>query len=338
MYKTEPIGVISFEDLHIRHLNLIIDLKNKEFNNWLYKMAIINTFEDLKVFLINLEKNKNKCVIAIQNKKVIGFVHTYPINSQKTCLMIDEPQIFDNEIKNSNRDLILDLVKKAISLNDSKLSNWIISSNINNKVLISISRELGFQPTNEVILWQKPIKDITKSNNHGSSLTENFKRIDKSNIKAVLNFVRSNESILIRSLFNFVQKDIEKRNDKYSGFIQASEEIILTILKDINYKSKTVYSLLTSLCWDERLKINLKNLLDNIVIEKNELIFKTCSDNKNLNKFLKDLQFNEIQIELILIKNSMIRTQKNVRTQNKPLDSIFNKLNPQGNVFPSPTP
>ena len=338
MYKTEPIGVISFEDLHIRHLNLIIDLKNKEFNNWLYKMAIINTFEDLKVFLINLEKNKNKCVIAIQNKKVIGFVHTYPINCQKTCLMIDEPQIFDNEIKNSNRDLILDLVKKAISLNNSKLSNWIISSNINNKVLISISRELGFQPTNEVILWQKPIKDITKSNNHGSSLTENFKRIDKTNIKAVLNFVRSNESILIRSLFNFVQKDIEKRNDQYSGYIEASEEIILTILKDINYKGKTVYSLLTSLCWDERLKINLKNLLDNILIEKNELIFKTCSDNKNLNKFLKDLQFNEIKIELILIKNSMIRTQKNVLTQNKPLDSIFNKLNPQGNVFPSPTP
>ena len=51
---------VTFEELHIRHINLLIDIKNKnkELNNWFLKMAIINTFDDLKIFLNNLKKNK----------------------------------------------------------------------------------------------------------------------------------------------------------------------------------------------------------------------------------------------------------------------------------------
>ena len=49
---------VIFEELHIRHINLLIDIKNKELNNWFLKMAIINTFDDLKIFLNNLKKNK----------------------------------------------------------------------------------------------------------------------------------------------------------------------------------------------------------------------------------------------------------------------------------------
>ena len=37
---------VTFEELHIRHINLLLDIKNKELNNWFLKMAIINTFED----------------------------------------------------------------------------------------------------------------------------------------------------------------------------------------------------------------------------------------------------------------------------------------------------
>ena len=49
---------VTFEELHIRHINLLIDIKNKELNNWFLKMAIINTFDDLKKFLNHLKKIK----------------------------------------------------------------------------------------------------------------------------------------------------------------------------------------------------------------------------------------------------------------------------------------
>ena len=49
---------VSFEELHIRHLNLLMDLRSEKLNNWFLKMAIINTFEDLKILLNNLKRNK----------------------------------------------------------------------------------------------------------------------------------------------------------------------------------------------------------------------------------------------------------------------------------------
>ena len=64
---------VTFEELHIRHLNLLMDFRSEKLNNWFLKMAIINTFEDLKIFLKNLKKNKHKCIIAIEEKKIVGY-------------------------------------------------------------------------------------------------------------------------------------------------------------------------------------------------------------------------------------------------------------------------
>ena len=61
---------VTFEELNIRHLNLLIDFRSEKINNWFLKMAIINTFEDLKIFFKNLKKNKHKCIIAIEGKKL----------------------------------------------------------------------------------------------------------------------------------------------------------------------------------------------------------------------------------------------------------------------------
>ena len=49
-FKSKKGIKVTFEELHIRHINLLIDIKNKELNNWFLKMAIINTFDDLKIF------------------------------------------------------------------------------------------------------------------------------------------------------------------------------------------------------------------------------------------------------------------------------------------------
>jgi len=57
---------VTFEELHIRHINLLIDIKNKELNNWFLKMAIINTFDDLKIFLNNLKKIRAIAIFKIE--------------------------------------------------------------------------------------------------------------------------------------------------------------------------------------------------------------------------------------------------------------------------------
>ena len=101
---------ILYEEIHLRHLNLLVDLKNNHINNWFFKMALINTFDDLKFFISKLEKIKYKCIIAIENKKIIGYVYTYPINNKKTCLKISPPTIIKKSKSVSTRELSLNLI------------------------------------------------------------------------------------------------------------------------------------------------------------------------------------------------------------------------------------
>ena len=334
--KKDCINHIYFEELHIRHLNLIIDLKDNQYNSWFYKMAIINTLDDLKIFLSNLDKIKTKCIIAIQNNKLIGFLFTYPLNDKKTCVNINTPIFIDNNYYSTQRSLILELIKKSISNTDLKTSSWIINSEINNLELISCARELGFQPLKEIKLWTKSSPKKYPFNNNG---IDNFTQINKENIQKVLNFVRSNESVLIRNIFDFNQMDIIKRKDKFCGSLIINNEIILTVLKDINYFDENVYSLNRGVFWDSRITSTLKNIIQKIFTNNPSSLLKTYADDKELNSFLEDIEFIELRSELVLIRNSLIKREiKSSNKINNSIESILQKINPQGNAYPSPFP
>ncbi len=171
---------VTFEILHIRHINLLIDIKNKELNRWFLKMAIINTFDDLKIFLNNLKKNKNKCIIAICRNEIIGYLNIFPLNKKETCLKISKPKFINSNCSLTDKQLTLGLIKKSISIKEIKTSSWIINSDINNVDLISTSRELGFQPLGEISLWDD--SDLNKSinqNTNAYALINEFQNINK---------------------------------------------------------------------------------------------------------------------------------------------------------------
>ena len=326
---------ILYEEIHLRHLNLLVDLKNNHFNNWFFKMALINTFDDLKIFISNLEKNKYKCIIAIENKKIIGYVYTYPINNKKTCIKISSPTIIKASKYLSIRELKLNLIRNSIESNNSNSSNWFISSEVNDNDLISCSRELGFQPLQEIILWEKKISykyfDYDKF--------YSYEQINKSNIKSFLNFVRSNENIVIRNLLDLDYSDIYKRSNKECGMIKNKEGILLGILKDISYQNQNVYSIIRGELWDIELNNILRNILQKLNEKERNIVFKTYSHDKELNSFLSDLNFLEIRQELILVRNTLIkRVVKTKKVINKPWGNLIGKINPQGNAYPSPMP
>ena len=326
---------ILYEEIHLRHLNLLVDLKNNNFNNWFFKMALINTFDDLKIFISKLEKNKYKCIIAIESKKIIGYVYTYPINNKKTCLKISCPTIIKESKYVSKRELTLNLIRQSISNNNSNTSNLFISSEVNDNDLISCSRELGFQPLQEIILWEKRSSNISFDYNK----TYSYERINKTNIKPFLSFIRSNESIVIRNLLDLDYSDIYKRSDKDCGMIKNKEGILLGILKDISYENQTVYSIIRGELWDSDMKNILSKILESLYEKGNYIVFKTYSHDKKLNSFISELNFFEIRQELILVRNTLIkRVVKSKNLMNKPWDNLLDKINHQGNAYPSPMP
>ena len=66
---------------------------------------------------------------------------------------------------------------------------------------------------------------------------------------------------------------------------------------------------------------------------------KTYKENSQLNLFLEECNLKEKNQEIILIRNTIVKNEaKQVNKINKSLESIFEKLSPQGNPYPSPFP
>ena len=66
---------------------------------------------------------------------------------------------------------------------------------------------------------------------------------------------------------------------------------------------------------------------------------KTYKENSQLNLFLEECNIKEKNQEIILIRNTIIKNEaKQVNIINQSLESIFEKLSPQGNPYPSPFP
>jgi len=331
---------VTFEELHIRHINLLIDIKNKELNNWFLKMAIINTFDDLKIFLNNLKKNKNKCIIAICGNEIIGYLNIFPLNKKETCLKISKPKLINNNCSLTDKQLTLGLIKKSISIKDIKTSSWIINADINNVDLISTSRELGFQPLGEIILWDgSDLNKSIKQNTNAYALINEFQNINKQNILKIVNFIRSNQSPLIRNILDFDQEDILKRNNSKSGALIYGNSVLCTILKDINYQNQDIYTLTISRYWDNRFNSILKEFIKRFFVKAPISNLKTYKENFQLNTFLEECNLKEKNQEIILIRNTIVKNEaKQVNKINQSLESIFDKLSPQNNPYPSPLP
>ena len=331
---------VTFEELHIRHLKLLIDLKIKKLNNWFLKMAIINTFDDLKIFLNNLKKNKHKCIIAIEEKKIVGYLNIFPLNFKGSCLRISKPNLTTIKSSITEKDLILGLIKKSISITDIKTTSWVINSDIENNYLISSARELGFQPLQKVKLWSKNnINKSIKNKNENYYFIDEFQAITKLNLLNVLNFIRSNQSPLIRTILDLDQKDISNRNDSNSGAIIHNNAVLCTILKDINFQDNKIYTLTIGKSWDARLSPILKNILNNFFEKSPYSIIKTYEESAELNTYLENSGFRDNYQEIILVRNTIVRNEsKQTNKINQSLESIFEKLNPQGNAYPSPFP
>ncbi|ABB49860.1 conserved hypothetical protein [Prochlorococcus marinus str. MIT 9312] len=339
-FKPEKGMEVTYEELHIRHITLLIDIKNKELNNWFLKMAIINTFDDLKIFLNNLKKNKNKCIIAICGNEIIGYMNIFPLNKKETCLKISKPKLINNNCSFTEKQLTLGLIKKSISITDIKTSSWIINSEINNIDLISTSRELGFQPLGEIILWDGcDLNESIKQNTQDYELINEFHNINKKNILSIVNFIRSNQSPLIRNILDFDQDDILKRNNSKSGALVYENSVLCTILKDINYQNDEIYTLTISRYWDNRLNSILKEFIKRFFVKSPMSYLKSYKENSQLNTFLEECNLKEKNQEIILIRNTIVKNEaKQVNKINQSLESIFDKLSPQNNPYPSPLP
>ena len=155
----------------------------------------------------------------------------------------------------------------------------------------------------------------------------------------IVNFIRSNQSPLIRNILDFDQEDILKRKNSKSGALIHENSILCSILKDINYQNEEIYTLTISRYWDNRFNTILKEFIKRFFAKAPTAFLKTYKENFQLNTFLEECNLKDKNQEIILIRNTIVKNEyKQVNKINQSLESIFEKLNPQGNPYPSPFP
>ena len=109
-------------------------------------------------------------------------------------------------------------------------------------------------------------------------------------------------------------------------------------LSSINQDSN-IYTLTIGKSWDNRLNPVLKHILNNFFEKSPFSIIKTYKDNTELNSYLENSGFRDNYQEIILVRNTIVKNEsKQINKINQSLESIFEKLNPQGNAYPSPFP
>ena len=127
------------------------------------------------------------------------------------------------------------------------------------------------------------LNNYIKHTNENSYYIDEFQEVNKLNLINVLNFIRSNQSPLIRMILDLDQKDISNRNDLNSGAIIYNNSVICTILKDINFQDSKIYTLTIGRNWDDRLSPILKNILNKFFKKSPYSLIKTYEENTELN-------------------------------------------------------
>ena len=178
-----------------------------------------------------------------------------------------------------------------------------------------------------------------RQNTKAYALINEFQNINKQNILKIVNFIRSNQSPLVRNILDFDQDDILKRNNSKSGALIYENSVLCTILKDINYLNEEIYTLTISKYWDKRFDSILKEFIKRFFEKSPVSYLKTYKENSQLNLFLEECNLKNKNQEIILIRNTIVKNEaKQVNIINQSLESIFEKLSPQGNPYPSPFP
>ena len=126
------------------------------FRSWLAKLE-----EPLAGLLPVRQPN---CLVAIENRKVIGFAILHPYNRRGSCWSIALPdlQVSQNHCI-SIRTLLHTLLRNAIQLDKKNSQSWLIRCPADDSELLSIVRELGFQPLKLFQCWASPNQQISKT-------------------------------------------------------------------------------------------------------------------------------------------------------------------------------
>ena len=338
---TRPLRV---ETLKAKHFSVLASICPSERLDSLQLMLINNWLGQVEKALGNwLPATKSICLVAFEYESPIAMAVAKPCNKRGSCWSINFPDLI-LEPKESSLSLIQkSLLQKALEIGKNRVQSWLIRTQTNDKILLEIAREYGFQPLKFFNCWSSK---STKMGFGGLSTPNDSKyewqKINKENVSALYRFELASQSSLHRQILDRQLKDLLQVGKNVNGVLiskrsDSNNAIAGLILREMTEDILKV-ELLRDLAWDERIIGGIPYLLKELDKGKRNILIETSKDDEKLSDLLHKLG-NKFEYETILLGRSLWRRQENrelIRMTNK-LESILGGLRPQNPPLPTPS-
>lgn len=308
----------------------------------------------IRSWLAQVEKNlpgflpakRPSCIVGIENKSLRGLVLIHPYNQRGTCLALTLPEIFEGSNYLSKSKITKRLLKSAIHHKDYRAQSWIIRCPAVDLDLISITRELGFQPLKLFKSWKKnTIKTNTSQISSSVELSQelNYQRLNRFNNRLFWQLMKSSESSNLRQILDRKSSDIFGSNKNISGVLisknKTEETAIAGLLSRPECQSDLVLELIRDTAWDERLSESIPIILDKTNQSFKQISIETASEDEELTELLTKNEWVQTT-ESLLLGRSLWKRQVNsqIIPGTRSLETMLERLHqPQVPPLPSPS-
>ena len=292
-----------------------------------------------------IPKKQPRCLIALEDNQIIALVVICPNNRRGSSWTISSPEFLNNPKAITRRQISQYLIQRVISQKSTNSQAWLIKSPIDDREMLSISRELGFQPLKKTNCWTLNKLNLNKFLSKKQPIYPKnitWQKLAKTNASSLLRLKQVNESVQLRQLLDIQSVDLLDKSNKRSGVLICTyKNQISEIAGLINNTSSTDYNsyeLVKDIAWDTRLNESIPAMIKELIRDQPDIILNINSDDEKLNHIVCDMGLEKID-ELVILGRSLWKRKisHNLLGKESSLETVLDRLNPQHKPIPSPT-
>tara|TARA_Y100001968_G_scaffold333712_1_gene398605 strand:- start:3460 stop:4509 length:1050 start_codon:yes stop_codon:yes gene_type:complete len=337
---------IKVEELRIKHFSMLHNIKNIKLQNKLQSKFISNlalqTQENLFKFI---PKKSSLMLIALRGNLPIAFLEVKPYNIQGTCFIIQPIKILTSSDKDniSMRDIIQPFFESIISEGNLKAKSLIIRSTYQNKEILRLSRENGFQKLKaiNIMKYQGKLEAFTQDK-ISSEVNYEWQKINKENAISLFRLEQTSESSHLRQILDRQWKDLLNYENDINRIIRIknfkySNPIAGLVQRSVTENCVSI-ELVRDCSWDERLFYIIPNLINEFKKEQKEVLIEINAEDDKMTILMERFGWVIHDVEILLARSIWRRrvSSRHISAASS-IEDIIGNLNPQQPPLPSPS-
>ncbi|MDP6309491.1 MAG: hypothetical protein AB8A35_00180 [Prochlorococcus sp.] len=329
------------ESLRANHLALLNSSEHPGRIHWLESMLWRGWLATAEQQLPSLLPSRQpSCLVALEQKTLVGLVVIRPYNRRGTCWSVNLPELLTKPRHISQQCVGHDLLKCAIQNGNKRAQSWVLRCPANDADQLAITRELGFQPLKLFQCWTPP--SLTAESTPELSIDLSWQKINRKTAVLLWPLEKAGASGHLRQIVDRQWIDLLDQNQTGSGVLLAqggtTGTAIAALVSHPGSGSETVLELIRDVSWDPRLTEALAKVLADVISSSKKLRLITPSEDESLNNLLERFKWQRTEEELLLGRSLWRRQVSNkLLPGTRPLQSILGRLQPQRPPLPTPS-